>query len=72
MQAKSQQAIRVMRAAEGWTWTLFDAQGEAQAQGAAHRQQEAMEAAWQAARSARGHAPRIYPEIIVDQEDAAA
>lgn len=61
-----------MRAADGWTWILVDAQGEAQARGAAQRQQDAMEAAWQAARSSSAHSPRVYPEIIVEREPALA
>ena len=63
-----QPAIRVTRAAEGWTWLVTDAQGQAQARGAAQRQQDAMEAAWTVAISSRSHAPRVYPEITVALE----
>jgi hypothetical protein len=61
-------AIKVTRAADGWTWTVIDGHGQARANGAAGRQQDAMEAAWLAARSSLDHAPRVYPEIIIAQE----
>jgi hypothetical protein len=60
-------AIKVTRVADGWTWTLLDGRGGAAAQGAAPRQQEAMETAWRAAKAfARGRRT-AFPDIIVEQ-----
>jgi hypothetical protein len=60
----SGQIIKVARIADGWTWTLTDAQGAPAAVGTAPEQQSAMETAWRAARSFSWGA---YPEVIVEQ-----
>jgi hypothetical protein len=60
------QAIKVARAADGWSWTLVDQAGAPAAAGTAARQNEAMETAWRTARSFSPKPWTAYPEIVVD------
>jgi len=59
-------AIKVVRGAEGWSWTLVDQTGAPAAAGSAARQNEAMETAWRTARSFSPEPWTAFPEIVVD------
>jgi hypothetical protein len=61
------QAIKVARAAEGWSWIVVDGDGRPTLAGSAPEQQVAMETAWRAARSLGGGRGNAYPDIIVER-----
>ncbi|HUO23489.1 MAG TPA: hypothetical protein VMU59_13315 [Caulobacteraceae bacterium] len=61
------EAIRVTRAANGWTWAVIDRQGQTFARGAAAQQWDAMEKAWSAAKPLCIGRPGVFPEVIVEQ-----
>ncbi len=65
------QAIKIVRRRDDWSWTLFDAENAPVATGAAAEQQAAMEAAWRTARTLAPAGGRTYPEILVESASGA-
>ncbi len=61
-----EQSIKVIRVSDGWIWMLIDDNGGVHADGAALEQEEAMEAAWRAAKSASDGRWQQFPEIVVE------